>query len=50
MPLKTGPLMTLALPHVDDTGPHRIADLEGRDRFRAADEVQVQDALSFFVT
>ena len=35
--------------HVDDAGLHRVADLEGRDRLRPADEIHLQDALAFLV-
>jgi hypothetical protein len=34
---------------IDHAALHRLADLEGRDRLRAADEVQLQRALAFLV-
>jgi len=34
---------------VDHAGLHRLADLEGRDRFRPADEVDLKDALAVLV-
>jgi len=35
--------------HLDDAGPHRVADLERRDRLRPADEIEAQGALAFLV-